>query len=555
MASGRDLSIQVLQSQVMEALRAKDYVTAHRYCQSCLKLNAVDPVSLHLQGVVCLEQGKYADASAWVKRALESNPRYAQAFNTLGVISDRSGKKLEALQAFQESIKLFPDDPDVLKNLAMAHFHRGDFDQTKILLKKGLSINPNHSGLLTSLGLFHMKCKQFDLAQQAYEKVIAKAPNFVDAHFNLAWTLEQQNQMDSARAGYEKVIELNPSHCKAYYSLSGLKKVESNDPNFIALEQLKRSQSLSLQEVSDLYFALAKMYADIGNNDAAFFHYHCGNEAWKQLFPYDAIAHRQNIDQLIAATPSELFENQDGMIDSDRPTFVIGMPRSGTTLVEQILASHPAVYGAGELEWMGRLSNHCFRQKATIQEAIQTLTPHQKNAYGQEYLRQLKAINAEATHVVDKMPDNFQSLWFIAQLFPKAKVLHLRRNPLDTCIACYTTHFFAGHPYTSDLTELGMYYADYRRLMEHWHSVLPIEILDVDYEALVTNQEEESRRMIEFLGLEWDEKCLEFYTHERAVSTASVVQVRQPIYTSSINRWKRYEAHLSSLIKELQNLL
>ena len=560
------MSVQSLLSQALSAYQSRDLATAHRWCQQILREASDNPYALHLQAVLYLDQGQLSVAQTWVQKALAAKPDLADAHNTLGVIAERRGQTEQALRAFQQSACLYPNNADVQKNLGMALVNTGQIERAEEAIQKALQLNPNHAAALNVLGLIRMKQRQFEAAQKAYEEAIAHSPKYIDAHYNLAWLMEQQNQLQAAQAGYEKVLVLKPDHFKAHHALSGLKRSIASDPAFVQLEQLKTRRSLTPRECADLYFTLGKMYADVENYHAAFHHYRCANDAWRRLISYDADAHRRRIEALIEATPQSVFnayiqkhvQRQDaprGGESSHRPVFIVGMPRSGTTLVEQILASHPEVYGAGELTAMGELSNHWLSQCSGLEEAVQTLTSDQRQNYAGQYLQALEQRNADAARVIDKMPDNFQALWFIALLFPNARVIHLKRHPLDNCVACYTTHFFAGHSYTSDLQDLGQYYSDYHRLMCHWCEVLPMAILEVEYERLVEDVETYSRAMVDFLGLPWDDACLDFYANPRSVSTASSVQVRRPIYRSSVGRWKRYEEHLGALVRSLQHLL
>jgi hypothetical protein len=254
-----------------------------------------------------------------------------------------------------------------------------------------------------------------------------------------------------------------------------------------------------------------------------------------------------------AFTPA-FFAERRGVFGSpsDVPVFIVGMQRSGTTLTEQIAASHPQVYGAGELEHIRRIAGmiKIGRPESTVRQ----LTSADSLALAGDYLRKVREIGGDALRIVDKMPHNFQYLGLIAILFPKARIIHCTRDPMDNCVSCFTQSFTGHHGYNTDLRQLGLYYREYRRLMDHWRRVLPIPMLEIDYEEMVADQETQSRRLIDFLGLDWDPACLNFHETDRSVQTASRWQVRQPIYKTSVKRWKDYEKHLGPLKKALGEL-
>ncbi len=278
----------------------------------------------------------------------------------------------------------------------------------------------------------------------------------------------------------------------------------------------------------------------------------------KDLNPNTAkvTADDKRIDRLIAAfTPERLQSLPRAQHDSKTPVFILGMPRSGTSLVEQILASHPQVHGAGELNNIMRLESgmpDLVGGGKRFPDGLNKLTQEHVDELASHYLEHLAELSPDALRVTDKMPNNFLHLGTIQLLFPDARIIHCMRDPLDTCLSCYFQNFFAQHPYTNDLGHLGAYYNGYERLMAHWKQTLDLPIFDIRYEDLVENQETKSREMIEFIGLEWDEACLKFHENKRIGRTASYDQVRQPIYKGSVARWRNYESHLEPLRKALE---
>ncbi|MEE8429157.1 MAG: sulfotransferase, partial [Gammaproteobacteria bacterium] len=317
---------------------------------------------------------------------------------------------------------------------------------------------------------------------------------------------------------------------------------------------LKQNPVLATTSRCNLHFNLGKQYDDIGEYDKAFAHFQQGNSS--KSVDFDTARYKSEMDALISTYTSDFLTRMPrATVRSDRPVFVVGMPRSGTSLVEQILSSHPSVFGAGELPDIVQLplSLHVILGTEQRYPRCLPLLPQDKmDMLAQHYLDRLKSLSADATRVIDKMPGNFTHLGFIELLFPDARVIHIMRNPLDNCLSCYFQDFSRSHPYSYDLRVLGTFYNGYRRLMQHWRQVLTIPMMEVQYEELVANQEPISRELVKFCGLDWDERCLEFHKNKRYVGTASYEQVRRPMYQKSAGRWHNYESYLDPLMEVLK---
>jgi hypothetical protein len=342
----------------------------------------------------------------------------------------------------------------------------------------------------------------------------------------------------------------------AYYNLAQVKSFQEKDDTFTALESIRDTRSLTDKESAELHFALGKMYADIGASESAFHNYRAGNGYRKSFMAnrFDPDSFEKQIALFVDTFDGAFFARLKKLGNETRlPVFIVGMPRSGTSLVEQILSSHPGVFGAGELPLINEMAWTFLRQHAGIpfERIFDALDENRINEPADRYVQILEKLSGDARRVTDKLPGNFLNLWFIALLFPNASIIHCRRDPLDTCLSCYFTHFKQSLPYTDDLTTLGRYYRQYHRLMNHWHAVLPLPIFDVQYEALVENQEAVTERMLAFCDLEWDDRCLAYYNNARPVTTASCMQVRKKIYTGAVGRWRKYERFLGPLIESL----
>lgn len=526
-------------------------------CRRILRQSPGHPEALHLAGAAFLQQGALREAVDWIGRALRAAPEMAQAHNNLGAACHRMGKTAEAERSFRRAVELDAGNPDFHKNLGMILQQLGREEEALATTQKALELSPEHPGAHNTLGLIYADRGEPDRAAEHYRRALRAKPDYAEARHNLGWLLEQRGDFDEARRAYRQSLAARPGFYRAWYALSRVDTAARDDPAFAQLERLKSARPLAPHAGADLYFALGKMYEDIGEYTAAFTHFRRGN-AYRQLMPgqqFDPAAYDRAVDGLIDGTPAAVFDGKEAIGDStERPVFVVGMPRSGTTLLEQVLAAHPRVAGAGESGGIGALSNRCLREAGGATRAIENMTPDTARSFANAYRDSVAHYETGAERIVDKMPDNFQALWFIACVFPRATLIHLRRDARDTCLSCYKTHFFRGHPYANDLVTLGRYYRDYARLMEHWHRVLPHAVHRVRYEDLVTDFEETVAGVLAFAGLAWHDDCLHFHRNTRRISTASSYQVRQPLYTGSVEKWRRYEPHLGPLLAELDGI-
>jgi tetratricopeptide (TPR) repeat protein len=387
-----------------------------------------------------------------------------------------------------------------------------------------------------------------------FEKARELAPTDVLNLNYVGLCLVDQGDIEAAQDCYDRALELEPAHPHAWYNRSRTRRYKTADDPFVQLVcEFDPATSAPLNDDplgrSLIEFAQGKVHDDLGEYDEAFTHFEQANRLQHAASRYGAEQHAEWTDKLIAAFDAKLFEKpSNGAVGDQTPVLIVGMPRSGTTLVEQILASHPAVFGAGELRDLpaitkaaGRLSNQPYPA------ALAALGPADHTELAQTYIARLRALGGDALRITDKLPTNFQHLGLAAYLMPDVRIIHCRRDPMDTCFANYIQHFAEGHRYSYNLNDTAHFYAQYRRLMDHWDAVLPTTIAHVDYEAVVEDVETEARRLIAHIGLEWDDQCLRFYESKRNVETASNWQVRQPIYKEASKRWRRYATHLEGL--------
>jgi Flp pilus assembly protein TadD len=514
-------------------------------------------------GVALMRQGKYDEAAAALEQALRYHPLYIDARCNLAAIFHRQGRLKDALVLLQETVRFTPQHPQVQNDLGGALLALDQIEQAVQHFREAVRLRPSFAEAHSNLGLAMRELGRIEESLECFRDSLRLNPNYPGAHANLAYTLEIQGQVDEARKEFEEARRLDPDNARALAGLTGLAIHGHHDVDPADVERmagLVERDDVPLDDRGRLHFALARLREKAGDHEAAFRHYAWGNEMRKEYVrcrgvAFNPAAHRQGIDRLIAAFSPDYFARVAPLgVDSELPIFVVGMMRSGTTLAEQILASHPRVHGAGELRELGNLTMALQARLGTkdgYPECIALLDSHAVAVLAEEHLSALRQRGGRAQRVVDKMPFNFLHLGMVATLFPKSKIVHCRRDPVDTCLSSYFHNFGEPHGFTLDLAHLGAYYREYERLMAHWSRVLPIPIFDLYYEELTADQEAVSRRLIAFCGLEWDDRCLRFHETQRTVRTPSNLQVRKPIYRSAVGRWKRYEAHLKPLLEAL----
>ena len=428
----------------------------------------------------------------------------------------------------------------------------GRIDEAAEAYRAILAQQPEHVNYVDALhllGVVAIQRQQFEEAAALIGQAIDRREDVADFHHNRGGALRALGDFESAERHYRRAIGLKPDLVEAYFDLANTRRFAQGEE---LLEQVLRQIVCVAHlptERSYLHFAAGKLLDDMGEFERAMVHFSQANLARQASFARDE--HARKIDQLMEVFDSRFVDtHRDCGFPDDTPVFVVGMPRSGTTLVEQILASHPEAFGAGELHDLqgiaDALQNH-DPARAPFPACVPRLAEYVFAGFGKAYGKRLRELNATARRIVDKMPRNFQLVGLIAALLPQAKIIHCRRDPLDTCLSCYFQRFRSGHEFAYDWGNLGFYYAQYDRLMQHWHALLPDRLLAVDYEQLVTQPEPQIRRLLGFCELPWSDDCLDFHLNKRVVTTASNWQIRRPIYRSSVQRWRNYDQFLEPL--------
>jgi tetratricopeptide (TPR) repeat protein len=502
---------------------------------------------------VMRRQGEREQAVARYECALAINPDFAEAHSNLGVVLSDAGEFEQAVARYERALAIMPDFAEAHFNLANALREQDKLDDAVAHYERALAITPDFAAAHCNLGVALKQQGKLAPAVARFEHAVLVRADYADPHSNLAAVWLELGQLTEARRAAERAIELEPKVPGHYYTLSQIGGFAAGDPWLAAMEELARElPSLPAGDRVKLHFALGRAYADVGRCQSSFEHFVAGNALKRRQIGYDeaaTLAMFRDIRHLF--TPDRMSALLGCGERSEVPVFILGMPRSGTTLVEQILASHPQVFGAGELELLPRLVAGPAELPGVGGETAD-LSATTLRRLGAQYLARLRPLAPQATRITDKMPANFALVGFIHLALPEARIIHVRRNPIDTCLSCFSTLFTMGHPYTYDLAELGRYYRGYQQTMEHWQKALPAGvILDVQYEDMVTDLEAQARRMLEHCCLQWDDVCLSFYKTKRAVSTASAAQVRRRVYDTSVGRWRAHQGSLQPLLHAL----
>lgn len=528
---------------------------AIEYYEKAIATSATYIEPLNNLAAVLVTDQMFAKAIDVAKKALALSPNFADAHCNLAFGLNGLDFYDPALAHFKRALELKPNYPEAYIGLGKVHRGKQNLPLAEKCTLKAIELNGTKPEFYDSLGSIYVEMGESEKAAEFFDKALAMNPDLSSALLGKGNLLVELGQSEEAEKLLLRAREDNTDHSRlaANFGLVQLHKVKKDDQSMVELlEAYSRVEELPPSQVEYLHFALGKCYDDIKEPAIAFEHYQKGCQLKRNRISYNADDQTRFFDHLIKLFDKPMLKSLRQFANtSDFPIFVLGMPRSGTTLTEQIIASHSKVFGAGELRHFIELSNMSVNTPSGpvfYPDNLKLLSDEQLASIGPKYVERLRKYSADAEHVTDKMPGNFVNLGLIHALLPNAKIIHIERNPFDNCLSCYTRLFQHGQNFTYDLTELGRYYADYRRLMQHWRKVLPKNaFLDVSYEELVADTETQAKRIIDYCGLEWDANCLEFHKMERQVRTASVTQVRQPIYKTSVERWKRFEKELEPL--------
>ena len=572
--------------------RSGDRAGAEREYRAILKQTPDHARTLHFYGVLKHEGGEGKQAVELIGRAVRLDPENAMYHSNLGVALDRIGKREEAVSAYRKALEIQPSFPDAHLNLGVSYLSRRKPRESMACFRKAIELKPDYTDAYYNLGNLFKDLSRLNEAAGCYQKALSINPAHQEARYNLGITWKTLGQLDAAQTCFQEVLRKRPGYVKALAAqvdvLMRMGRFDdaremvrplvvrgSRDPEILvayaqmagrfdyraeAVDLLKTALAGDIQDSHQrrqVMFLLGRLHDEMGDVDGAFEYYRRGNAMARGMF--NPRAYKAHIDRLmtvyrdIQSRPVPVASNR-----SHLPVFIVGMPRSGTTLVEQILSSHPQVYGAGELQDMGLMVQKMPSLLGThlsYPDCLERLTQPAADKLAGSYLKRLRSFSSDAGRVTDKMPQNFLHLGLIRYLFPEARIIHCIRDPRDTGLSIYFQNFSDGLGYAFDLRTIGVFYRQYRRIMHFWTAVMGISTLAVRYEELVSDPEAVSRRMIRFVGLDWDERCLRFHETNRSVVTSSFQQVREPIYKESVGRWKKYEFYIQPLIEMVDDVI
>lgn len=536
----------------------KDREGAVNYYRKVLSLRPGFLESANNLGATLVEMDDHEGGLRILLDVVRQNPNYAEAHCNVGNAFIAKEDFAKAQLAFANTLRLSPEHVEAMEGLARCLQETRELEKAEELARKALSIRERAAGWALLANILSERMFP-DQSAECYEKALSMDPALVSAWIGKGHLLMEQGKMDESEACFRRALELEPGNIAPRLSLTQVAKTREGDENLVALESAAAdADSMPETKALSLHFALGKAYEDLKRYDDAFPHFLKGCALKHKRVEYSAEHNRlvaENIRRMFTRERIEALRGAGS--DSSTPIFVLGMPRSGTTLTETILASHPDVYGAGELpDLLQVIAEPLGNPAVGYPLNMEFMTHADLTRMGQRYVQQLKQRAPDAPHITDKMPANYLGVGMIHLMLPNARIVHVRRNPVDTCVSAFTRLFNRSQHQSYDLRELGKYYMDYLSIMAHWREVLPAgSFYEIQYEDLVANQEEESRKLVAFCGLDWNDACLDPHKTERNVKTASVTQVRQPVYKTSVERWRVYEKFLGPLLEELKDAL
>ena len=535
--------------------RAKD-------AQSVLaKATALSPVQAKFEQATRLfAEGKFRAAEQLAQEMIQDNPMDVNAALLLARIAINARCYEDAEQLLVKITEIAPKFVAAWHDLGSVLKELNRFEEAVQALEHAVALDPNNSVTHYFLGAALAMAAKPESAIASYQQSVVLDPELTGAYIGLGHVLKTMGDQAGGVAAYRRAIELRPNFGETYYSLANLKTFQFSDDEIADMIQRLENAALPVDCQVHFAFTLGKAFEDKKAFDESFQYYALANKKHRESIAYDPVqtevAHQKMKETFTRGFFDQHSEQRAGCQQGD-PIFIVGLPRSGSTLLEQILASHSLVDGTSELPDISMIAQSITDKRSgrSFPLSMPDLTPEELTAYGEQYLAQTQRHRGQAPLFTDKMPNNFAYVGFIKTILPNAKIIDARRHPMDSCIGCFKQHFAKGQTFTYDLFELGEFYLEYEHVMAHWDDVLPGQVLHVQYETVVADLETQVRRILDFCGLEFEDNCVNFHETKRAVRTASSEQVRQPIYQGSVATWKRFGPHLDALRQVLSPVL
>lgn len=508
------------------------------------------PEACYNYGNILFEMKRFAEAAAQYETALAHNPNYTEALYNHGNVLRSMQRYQEALASYQKFLAIRPDDAEALNVCGVTLQRLRRFSEATANFDRAIAIKPDFADAFSNRGTALQELGRFEEALSDFDRALSLRPDFAPARLNKGLLCLMLGRHDEARNAFETGIISSPKSADFYLSLTICKRFSGDDPLIPAMEDLARDGTLDIEERIKFGFALGKALRDAGQFDRSFSHVLQASTLKRSRLAYSEgppLAFFQHLPAIFSG--ARMAGKSGAGHRSPLPVFVIGVPRSGTTLVEQILASHRNVFGAGEIDDFKTAIAQTFNG---FPETLENVSAERLVELGRRYVDNVRVLAPAAERITDKSTQNWPFIGLIHLALPNARIIHVHRDPVDACLSSFFTLFAEGQVQTYDLAELGRYYRAYATLMAYWRSVLPAEVmLDVQYEQLVADFENQARRIVAHCGLEWDDACLAFHKTRRAVKTASAFQVRQPLYRSSIGSWDPYRPLVQPLLEAL----
>jgi len=501
-----------------------------------------------------------ADVQGAISACQELNtqfPDFASGWHSASQIALKLRNPKAALVAIEKALALEPTSTAWAIHRAQCLARLGDMERASEAVEKLSSREIRSPYLLSALAVLYTQLGQREVAMSLYEKAAQQEPGEALHFYNIACMQRSLGDLEAAEENYDKAISLNPADYESFKIRSDL-RVQTSERNHVdELEGLLTKGIDGDRDQVQIRYAVAKELEDLGESQRSFEHLQTGSKLRRSLMKYDVNRDLETIEAIKAAFGRELFSDEANGSDNDEAIFILGMPRTGTTLVERILASHSDVFAAGEInnlavQLMGMLHAKNAGERLSRDDMVRSSAVLDFQKLGETYIRSTRPFTGKTARFIDKLPLNFLYIGLIHLALPNAAIINLQRNPVDTCYAIYKQLFVDAYPYSYDLEELARYYVAYHQLMEHWNEVLPGVIHTVRYEDLVDDIETNTRQLLDVCGLEWQPECLKFYENKEASTTASTAQIRRPVYKSSVGKWREYEQQLQPVVEILQ---
>lgn len=568
----------------------KEFDKAQACQMRALSINPDFAQALNNMGSIARERKMPIEAMGYYERAFNaSGRRYVEPFCNLGTLLIEEDRVEDAFPILAQVLAVQPNHPEALCSMGGAYLAKEDPRKAYSYFDKALAVDPNHATAWGGIARSFYDINEPENAITYIDKAIELDPKKDEFYLVRAQVKQELGQIDQAISDFDQVNRIKPEATKGVVAKARMfmelgdidktrdalnqalaidprdvtalaqliltYKVKSPDENMLKLIDVYNAGELyKISDKIGLHFALGKCYEDIGDYDNSMDHYLKGNQLKRQTLDFDAQADEQNITNLVASfTKDKIKKLQSSGLQTSVPIFIVGMPRSGTTLVEQIISTHADMFGAGELHFLpAAITTCCEKRNLSVIEMMGSITSEMVHEVGEVYFNKVRMLDSKANHIIDKMPSNYLFLGLIHLAFPNAKIIHLQRNPIDVCLSGFFRLFHRGQFHSYDLVDSGKHYRSYALAMQHWRDVLPAgSFFDIQYEDLINDTETYARKLIDYCGLEWDDACLSFYDTKRTVKTASIMQVRQPIYKTSVEKWRRYEKYLDPLRQAL----